>query len=268
MNLNRKKTLISISFFIFFIILLHYVGWLLPVENFFRRLIVPGSKAMYTWSYWINPEEIDRVEELEEMKTKYKELEDKLLSVQVDQVQLDLLKEENQKLRTQLNFYDEHNNYEYIGAEVVGENIDPVGSTVILDKGQNYNINEGDPVIVNNGIIIGRILRVEEDISVVRLINDSQSKIAATLTNEDRSIGLVEGGYGISVRMNFIPQNEKINVGDTVVTSGLEEGVPRGLLIGNVEVVEKEAYQPFQKAVLSPFVDLDKIIFVSVITNS
>jgi rod shape-determining protein MreC len=67
--------------------------------------------------------------------------------------------------------------------------------------------------------------------------------------------------------MNYIPQNEIIKVGDMVITSGLEENVPSGLLIGVIEAVEKEAYQPFQKAVITPSVDLTKIKQVLVITE-
>jgi len=51
------------------------------------------------------------------------------------------------------------------------------------------------------------------------------------------------------------------------VTSGLEKGIPQGLLIGTVEAIEKEAYQPFQKAILNPLANLDKITLVSVLIN-
>ena len=54
---------------------------------------------------------------------------------------------------------------------------------------------------------------------------------------------------------------------DSVVTSGLESGIPRGLLIGKVEAVEKEAYQPFQKAVLTSLINLEKISLVSIIVE-
>ena len=86
--------------------------------------------------------------------------------------------------------------------------------------------------------------------------------------SRDRSIGIVEGGYEISIQMNFIPQNEELNVGDAIVTSGLEETIPRGLLIGRVEAVKKEAYEPFQQAVITPAAPLHALTVVTVLTRS
>jgi rod shape-determining protein MreC len=86
--------------------------------------------------------------------------------------------------------------------------------------------------------------------------------------NDDSSPGVVDGGYGISLRMQFIPRNENVHIGDQIVTSGLEDKIPKGLLLGTVAVVENEAYQPFQEAVLTPAVNLSKLTFVTVITSS
>ena len=59
-----------------------------------------------------------------------------------------------------------------------------------------------------------------------------------------------------------------LNIGDVVVTSGLEEGMPRGLLIGTVEAVEKEAHQPFQTAVIKPFISFSKITLASILIST
>lgn len=125
----------------------------------------------------------------------------------------------------------------------------------------------GNPVVVGIGVLIGRISRATPETSIVRLLDDNQSKVAATLLNEEKSIGVVEGGYGISIRMNFIPQNEAITIGDTIITSGLEDGVPRGLTIGTVETFEKEPYQPFQSAVVVPPKNFNWITSVSIIRS-
>lgn len=116
--------------------------------------------------------------------------------------------------------------------------------------------------------MIGTIAKIEKNISLVRLINDNQSKIAATILNRDNSLGVVEGGYGLSIRMNFIPRNETVLIGDKIITSGLEQTIPKGLLIGEVAVAENEAYQPFQQAVLTSATDLSKLFIVSVLTSN
>jgi cell shape-determining protein MreC len=65
--------------------------------------------------------------------------------------------------------------------------------------------------------------------------------------------------------VKFIPRNEIIIVGEAVVTSGLDPNIPRGLMVGNVVAIENESYQPFQQAVVSPLLDLNKLTIVSIL---
>jgi rod shape-determining protein MreC len=115
--------------------------------------------------------------------------------------------------------------------------------------------------------MIGKIIQVERDISVARLVNDNQSSVGATMLNRDRSLGVVEGGFGISLQMNLIPRDEVVQIGDSIVTSGLEEFIPRGLVLGTVASIENEAYKPFQKAIVTPGVDLSKLTIVSIVSG-
>lgn len=260
---KRFKTFISITALILLTIILHYLGWLTPIENFFRTLVSPLSKSMYIVSVQTNSEDIDKLS-LTDLQSAYKKLQNDSLELNTKLVEMEVLRVENTELKKQLNFI-KANNYLSVGAQVIGKNIDSLDNNIIIDCGLKNGCTVGNPVVVESGVLIGKIARAENNMSIVRLINDNQSKIAATAMNRDGSLGLVEGGYGISVTMNYIPQNETINVGEMIITSGLETGMPKGFLIGTVEAVEKEAYQPFQNAVLKPLVNLDKILLVSVI---
>jgi len=261
----RKGRLLAITIVILLTILFHYTGWLNPVEVFFRKIINPGSSGIYQLSVEVN-NETDNFGSVEELEAAYIELKKKYIDSVVDKTEYKLLEEENAVLREQLNFL-ESEDYKTIGATVVGKSIEPLRNSIIIDRGEADNIRVGMPVVAGSGIFIGKIIRVEEGTSVVNLINDRQSKIAGTLMNRDRSVGIIEGGYGLSIQMNFIPQNESVPIGETVITSGLEEGIPNGLVVGTVDAIEKEAYQPFQRAIISPAINLDKIKSVSVIID-
>ncbi|HBU06498.1 MAG TPA: rod shape-determining protein MreC [Candidatus Magasanikbacteria bacterium] len=260
---NKLKTFFSVSLVIIIISSFHYIGWLNPIENFFRAIMTPGSKLIYKTNLKINGE-TEEFSSVNDLENAYKNIKSEFLSCQSSAINNNLLEQENTELRNQLNF-SKKNNYNFIGAEVIGKNIDPVGSSIILNRGSSDGIEKDFPVIIGEGILVGKIIKVEEHTATARLINDNQSKVATTVLNRDKSIGLVEGGYGISVKMNYIPQNEEVSVGDIIVTSGLEVTIPKGLLIGTVEAVEKEAYQPFQKAILKTSGDLNKIFLVSII---
>lgn len=262
--MNQKiKTSVAIFFLVAFIILLHYIGWLVPVESFFRRLVTPVSQQMYSFS--VGEEKLEFAS-YEDIVSAYTALAKDKEALELRVMKMEYLEQENKELRQQVSFFTT-STYTHVGAEVVGKNIEPLGSTIVINRGSSDGVQKGNPVVVGDGVLIGKILRVDDATAIVRLINDNQSRVAAAILNQAKSIGLIEGGYGISVRMNFIPQNEIVQIGDTIITSGLETGVPRGLIIGSVEAVEKEAYQPFQRAILSPQVSLDKLVLVSVITN-
>jgi len=260
---SKSRTFISIAILVFLIIGIHYLGWLSGIENFFRRVVAPASGALYNFGVNINGTE-EKFSSVDDLKKAYQEAMDAVLNNQVEQTKLKLVEQENDELRMQLNFQKKMQ-IKSVGSEVIGKNIDPLGNTLIINRGLDDGIKIDDPVVVRDGIVVGKIVKTEQKMSIVRLINDNQSKIAATVMNSDKSMGLVEGGYGISVQMTYIPQNETVNIGDLIVTSGLEEKVPRGLLIGKVEMVEKEAYQPFQNAVVTPSANLEKIRLVSVL---
>ena len=113
---TKTRTFFSISLVIVLIIIFHYIGWLKPIENFFQTLITPGSKALYNISIGETDENFTSVEELH---TAYENLKKELLDNEVDLVKIELLTEENVKLREQLGFLEEAG-WQSIGAEVIG----------------------------------------------------------------------------------------------------------------------------------------------------
>jgi rod shape-determining protein MreC len=246
------------------IIIFHYFGWLNFIEQSAKALIIPISTKITHWRVSSQDFFGSYFSDKGSLVANYDKCLAKNLNTDISEVKIKDLEQENNELRKQLGFFHRRN-FTHITANVVGLNSDNVEKMIIINAGERDGLKNDQPVIAGDGVIVGTIAKVEKDISMVRLINDNQSKVAATLLNKDGSLGVVEGGYGLSIKMNFIPRNEVVLVGDQVITSGLEENIPRGLLIGEVAVAENEAYQPFQQAVLTPAIDLSKLFTVSVL---
>jgi rod shape-determining protein MreC len=259
---NKKTTFIAITGVIVILSLLTSFGVLRRPMQFIRDLMRPGLAAVYQLGG--SDEPAAQFEDVQDLAAAYNELYEEYRALQIDETTITLLKEENELLRSQLSFLSSQE-YQHLGASVIAKNTDPVGNTIVLNVGSEDAVKVGDPVIIDEGYLVGKVLTVSEDTCVVRLMSDGESKIAATILGVDRTIGIVEGGYGISVRMNSIPQNEQIRIGDQVVTSGLEERVPRGLIIGEIAGIEREVYEPFQRAYITPAADLGHIRLVSVL---
>lgn len=256
---TKAKTFLSIVSVLAVVVVLHFLGWTRSIENTMRNMLQIVTKPFY----WFGSKG-DGSKSKDEILTELLACTEQTQKNTVDNARLTLLEQENNELRLQLNFFSS-GEYEHVGAEVIGRTVDPLATTIILDKGSDHQIQVNSPVVVGKGLLIGEIIQVFENSSVARLINDINSKIGATVANNQSSIGLVEGGYGLGVHMNFIPQNEIINIGDVVISSGLTQGMPRGLVIGTIELVEKQPHEPFQQAILQPLADLSHITSVSII---
>jgi rod shape-determining protein MreC len=247
----RQRLITAIGFVVVvgLIVLIRNFGYLYFLENPIRLVTDSVLKKMYQISI---PVDINQ-----------KQTEISQTACITEDTQLRLLQEENNNLRQQLQFFSK--SQKKIGAEVIGRDLDPLGTTIIIDRGSADGLTNGHPVIVGNGLLIGKLVRVDEHTSVVRLLSDYQSRVAATVVNREKSLGLVEGGYGLTVKLDLIPQNEVIRPGDVIITSGLEAYIPRGLVIGTVEVVEKKTQEPFQQAIIKTAADLHSITLVSIL---
>jgi rod shape-determining protein MreC len=262
----KAKNYLFLSFLLILLISFHYFGWLSAIENGARFIMIPFAAKTNEWrvafrgsyDYFVNQKIMVRG---------YDKCLEKNQNLELVSAKLKDLEKENRELKKQINFFHRQN-FIAVTADVVGQSANSIEKMIMIGAGKTAGIKSGQPVITGDGILVGTIAKIEKNISMVRLINDNQSKVAATILNKDGSLGVVEGGYGLSVKMNFIPRNETVLIGDKIITSGLEQTIPRGLLIGEVAIAENEAYQPFQQAVLTTAADLSKLTIVSVLISN
>lgn len=260
---KRNRTYLGLGVVVVVLLLLHFLGLLSPVERGVRALVSPMLGSLHGMSIAIG-DNFQFFKNKEEFISAYQQCvaaTERQTTLSADAKRL---QDENDELKKQLGYF-EKNKTEFIVAQVIGKEISSIEQTLIINRGSDDHIAINYPVVIGNGILVGKVIKVEPDMSIVRLINDNQSRVAATILNTARSLGVVEGGFGISLQMNLIPRDEAVQVGDVVITSGLENNMPRGLVLGSVASIENEAYKPFQRAILSPGTDLNKLVLVSVL---
>ncbi|HLC69678.1 MAG TPA: rod shape-determining protein MreC [Patescibacteria group bacterium] len=261
---TNRKTYGLLTAILLLLVFFHYLGWLTFFENFARKILNPILTETHKTSVKAG-DNVRYFKNRDEFITAYENCLNEKEDNNVLNTKLKLLEDENTELKTQIK-YLQKNPTEHVTLDVVGRDLNSAEQIIILNGGSNHQLAVGQPVVIREGILVGKVFKVEPNLAWVRVVNDHGSKIAATILNNDHSLGIVEGGYGISLRMKFIPRNEVINVSEDVVTSGLD-GLPRGLLIGKIAVVENEAYQPFQQAILTPSHDLTKLTVVTVLVK-
>ena len=174
-------------------------------------------------------------------------------------------KKENDILREQLDLLP-RDKFELEPSFVIGQDPQGLGSWLIIGKGSSDGISSGMPVIVSEGILVGKIDEVGPDSSRVNLLTNATSAVNAS-DLETGAKGLLKGTYGLGIVMDMVSQSDILNEGDTVITSGLGGELPRGLLIGKIQEVKVSPDKLFQQAIIMPRIRYQKLDIVFVVKN-
>lgn len=248
--------LVACSLLIFF-----YFGLF---DLIFAYLIAPIQGNVSDASNTINRVVLNRKQD-KNIEVRYKLLQDKYSNLLQDVARLKLLEQENEIFRENLEFFEERLvDKKFVTSRIIGKSLDN-SAVVFIDKGSNDGILENLPVIASKGIMIGKVVSVSLRRSKVVLASDETSLIAGTILNNEKTTNLVSGKFGLSLEIELIPQNEKVVENDIVITSGLEENIPRGLLIGEVREVRSSLNSLFQSAIVQPAVSYTTLSIVSVL---
>ena len=198
-----------------------------------------------------------------------------------DQQTLSDLKAENEQLRSRNAELEETNqstqrlqglldlkntyNLQSTGARVISGSTDSFNNTIVIDKGTSSGLAVGMPV-VDSGGVIGQIIECGPTTSTVRLITDEKSGVAA-MVQSSRAQGMLMGSASRQITLNLINTNQKVAVGDTVVTSGLGGVFPKGLPLGKVTSVEAAPGSLYYTIVIEPYGNVSTNEEVMVITS-
>lgn len=253
-------------FFIFLIFIFHFIGLLRPLESVLLRATSPINQYFHRLSTNIyNRSDLDSLDKATEELNRIKA---QLARATVDEAQMELLVEENTKLRQQLNFVS-NNDYRTLSTNIVSrQNLfngtDRV-QDIILDKGLEDGVIPGLGVVDEQGVIIGKIVESKGYSARACLTVAPACNLAVGILNEDRTLGLSDGDLGLTIKLDYVPQLEQINQGDIVITSGLGDNIPRGLVVGRVTQVNKQSNEIWQDVSIESLASIYNLTVVSVI---
>lgn len=155
--------------------------------------------------------------------------------------------------------------------KITGKSDSNYFSTLTINKGSDDGIKELMAVTVNFALV-GYVEKVDKHESTVRTIIDSEASIAALINSGRRDQGIVKGTLGIDrtpmCRMYQLPDDALPRPGDTVVTSGVGLGFPKGIPIGTIRESTRGMDANKQYVVLEPLVDFQHLEYVIVLRYS
>ena len=200
--------------------------------------------------------------ENEELRRQLREMEQTVRDAE-------LALEENARLRQQAGQPERMRELTTISAEVIARNPGDWATTLTLDKGSNHGVEEGDLVTTVDGMV-GYVSEVQSNYCEITTVVDVEMQCGALITRT-RETAIAEGDYDLmadgNLRLSSLTEEARVATGDTVDTSGRGGLFPKGVMIGTVESVLPESNGISYYAVLRPFVDVDSVSSVSIVTD-
>jgi rod shape-determining protein MreC len=223
--------------------------------RFFLELMAPlqrstsavGRVASGTWQ---------DVAELFHTRSTNEALREHVRRLEQDRDRLAEVDLENARLRKLLDFRNTMIG-ELLTARVVGRDATGLARTLTIDRGESDGVARGAAVLAPEGVV-GQVFLVSRHAARVLLVSDHNSGVDA-LVQRTRARGIVQGTVDAGCALKYVKRTEDVQVGDELVTSGLDGIFPKGLPVGQVTAIDKRGQGLFQSADVAPRVDVDRL---------
>lgn len=221
-------------------------GIFAPVQLVFRKISSPFQKIFYLGGLKISDTR-QFLASIGSLKSENADLALENQRLLAQSARVADLEQENRDLREQLKLMP-RDKFDLSAAFVIGR--DPQGNWLEISRGQNDGIAKDMPVIVSDGILIGRIGEVYWDSAQVVLLTNAKSSINV-VDQSTEAKGVAFGEYGLGIVMDMVLQTDALNAGDRIATAGSGSAMPSGLLVGNVAEIRNSPDGLFQRAILT-----------------
>ena len=179
-------------------------------------------------------------------------------------VAFDEVLQENARLQKLLDF-KKSLVYSSVVANVIGRNPSHWNSSMIIDRGRKDRIAVDMPVVNAFGVV-GKIVEVSDSTSKVILLTDPQFSVAGLVQRPRESV-LVSGTLRGVLKLRYIDENAKIELGDKIITSKLSGSFPENMMIGEVVEIIPNEHSALSEYVVRPAVPLSQLEEVLVIVK-
>lgn len=238
---------------------LHYVtGVITPIQS--------GMNAIGTWIS-------DKGEYLfhtTDLRSENAGLQKKVDELTAENSNLLQNQDEYERLKDLLDLKDEYSNYPTIAARIIAKDSGNWFNVFTINKGSKEGIQEDMNVIADGGLV-GIVTSVGSNWATVRSIIDDYSNVSAEISSTSDNciiagnLKLIDEGKISLVKLT--DADNKVTVGDKVVTSEISNRFLPGILIGYVSEIGMDSNNLTKSGSITPVVDFRHLHEVLVITQ-
>src|SRR5438552_8754300 len=224
---------------------------LTPIERLFHAV---GQGTRTDWHDYVN---------VGALRHENQALRDENEQLRIAQARLNEDANQAHRLQALLDFKEKFAS-RTLAAQVVGASASEQSRVLYIDKGSRDGLQPGMAVITPQAIV-GNVRDVFPLGSQVLVINDTASGVGAIL-EKSRLYGVVKGKASGDLMLDHIMGDEKVERGETIVTSGGDRIFPKGLPVGTIADVSPGS-DLFLNIRVKPAADLNRLEEVLIITE-
>ena len=207
----------------------------------------------------------DAIEDATVSDATYTALQEENAELRAQLVEMEELRQENERLTSLLDFQDQYDLSGVTGV-VIGSSSDSYSREITVNLGSNSGVEAG-LAVVGPGGLVGQVIEVSPLTCRVRLLADPQNSISAYLQSS-RAECIISGSVDGLLYLEYLDDSVQVEVGDVVVTSGIGGTYPAGIAIGTVTNVISESGTSDRTIIVSPLAEADSLEEVTIVTSS
>ncbi|CUX50503.1 rod shape-determining protein MreC [Clostridium sp. C105KSO13] len=241
-----------------------------PLKGIAGVTVIPMQKGISQIGIWLG-DISDNFDTLQDMKKENDRLQKKVDELITENNNLQEEKYELERLQNLYKLDQNYADYKKTGAHVIGKDSGNWFSTFTIDKGSNDGIKVNMNVMAGSGLV-GIVTKTGPTWSTVRSIIDDSSNVSGmALSTSDKcmvrgDLMLINDG---KIRFEQMENNEnKVQVGDQIVTSHISDKYLQGILIGYISEITVDSNNLTRSGYITPVVDFKNLQEVLVITTT
>lgn len=196
----------------------------------------------------------ERRADVSKMRTEIEALKDENRRLNFEALSLKQSEAENARLRALLSLQVRTPRY-VTAARVISYGADRWASTLIINRGARHGVVKDMAVLAPAGLL-GKVVQVDEETSVVLLLDDERFSASVRLSGS-RSHGILSGmGTGTwRCWVKYVSTSEEVREGEELITSGTDAMFPPGIIVGKVSAVNPSSVKHFHEITVEPAAD-------------
>ena len=240
------------------------------VEKMMKDSFIGIEKIIYKPFGYLKEKSVQS-QEKNDLYIKYKNQQQELANIDSLKAKQAELEQQLREMKKLENIDKTSLEYEYLNATVVNRNVGYWYNTLTIDKGKNNGVKK-NMVVINSDGLIGKITKVSNFTSTVKLLTNSDNTTPLSVkikVNDNYAFGILKSynrknGHLI---VEGISGNNQIPIGSDVVTTGLSDNSPSGILIGKVVNIKTDNFDLERIVEVESKVNFDNINYVSILKH-